>query len=147
MKILFTLLMTILLINCTSRRPSGTSSIQVVRFSQHPMFVDHHRRLVTVDKNGGTIDELEMYPDSGSGCDSYLFDSGEEYVLVDCNGQWFRIDKATGKLEKDEWTWRKELPSAGLGVFKRQRYDVHYELVTGEKISVNEVYKFKDPNE
>jgi hypothetical protein len=105
MRFLFIILALILFSGCTSSGPIDVTSIQVVRFNQHPWFIDHDRKLVTVNDKGETIDELQMYPDSGAGCNSYLFDSVGRYILIDCIGRWISIEKSTGEIKNEGWKW------------------------------------------
>lgn len=83
----------------------------IKRINQHPTLTDHGRLLVIMDKKGNNIDQLEIYPDSGDGCNTYLFDEASAFVVVDCNGQWVSIDKKTGKLKRLEWRWQEPLPN------------------------------------
>lgn len=134
-----------LLQSCAEKGPIDINSIQILRTRQHPIFVDHERILVTVDKNGRTIDEVDLYTDTGDGCDSYLFDSGSKYVLVDCNGHWFGIDKKTGKLKNEGWKWNNRLPEIHLGKFTRLDGELNYLFTRGTDFDLTEVYRYKDP--
>ena len=134
-----------LLQSCTESGPIDINSIQIVRTNQHPIFVDHERKLVTVDKNGKTIDELDLYPDTGDGCDSYLFDSGSKFVLVDCNGHWFGIEKKTGELKSEGWKWNEKLPDIHLGKFIQSDGEVNYLFSSVTDFELTEVYRHKDP--
>jgi hypothetical protein len=147
MRFLFIILAFTLFDSCTPGGPIDFTSIQIVRFNQHPWFIDHDRKLVTLDNKGEIIDELKIYPDSGAGCNSYIFDAVGRYILIDCNGQWFSIEKSTGQIKNDGWKWWKPLPSHQLGVLRRQDKEVNYKLVVEKKTSMRDVYKYKDPNE
>lgn len=145
-RFLTTILIVILLDSCSNVGPVDINSIRIIKTNQHPFLQDHDRKLVTVDKNQKTIDELQIYPDSGDGCDSYLFDNHSEYILVDCNGQWFSINKMTGTLKNEGWKWNKKLPDNCLGKFQTADNDSVYRYSPGTNFQANDIYKYKDPS-
>lgn len=134
------------LYTCSSVGPVDIGSIRIIRVHQHPFLGDHDRALIIVDKNGTIVNKVELYPDSGSGCAAYLFDSDNHYILIDCNGQWFTVDKQTGTLNKNEWQWRKKMPDIRLGRFVLDKDSV-YAFSSGRNFQESDVYTYKDPNE
>lgn len=133
--------------SCSNVGQVDVDSIRIEKINQHPTLVDHDRKLKTVDKNQKIIDELQIYPDSGSGCESFLFDSGSKYILIDCNGQWFSIDKVMGTLKNEGWKWNEKLPDNPLGKFQTSNKASSYIYSPGATFKENDVYKYKDPNE
>ena len=131
--------------NCSNSRQVGIHSIRIEKFNQHPFLSDHDRKLITTDGNQRIIDELEIYSDSGSGCDSFLFDFGSKYIIIDCNGQWFSIDKNTGALKNEGWKWDEKLPDNPLGKFQATEDVSNYIYSPGTNFSKSDVYKYKDP--
>jgi hypothetical protein len=121
------------------------ASIQILSVDKHPFLVDHRKELITLGKDGKRIDSLKLYYDSGSGCNSYLFDNKEYYTLIDCNGSKYRIDKRNGKISFEIWEWKKDLPQNYIGTFKFVNNE--YKVTEEETISIEKVYKFKDPND
>lgn len=130
---------------CAQSNGIDITSIQIRRTQQHPFFVDHKRVLATLDKNGWTIDEIELYPDTGDGCDSYVFDLKEKYVLVDCNGRWIVIDRTTGEINDEGWKWNEELPNGRLGRFSLDVESENYKFESDLSFRKADVYRFKDP--
>jgi hypothetical protein len=102
--------------------------------------------LRTINKDGSIIDRQELYLDSGIGCDSYLFDNDQTFTVIDCNGNWFSIDKKTGKIQNNGWQWKKELPNNYVGTFMISWGQIEYSLVKEHGLTVEEVYRFKDPS-
>ena len=146
MRFLTTILIVILLHSCSNVGQIDINSIKIIKTNQHPFLRDHDRKLITVDKNRKALDELQIYADSGNGCESYLFDSDFEYILVDCNGQWFSIDKITGTLKNEGWRWNSKLPDIYLGKFQATDNDSVYFFLRGTNLQPNDVYKYKDPS-
>ena len=137
----------ILLDSCSTTGQVNVNSIKIVKINQHPTFADHDRKLITTDKDEKTIDELRIYPDTGKGCESFLFDSDLVYILIDCNGQWYSIDKKTGTLKKEEWKWNEKLPDRPLGKFQTLSSESNYIYSTETNFNESDVYKYKDPGE
>ena len=138
-------ILTVVLLNsCSDPEQIRVDAIKILKVNQHPFLSDHERKLITVNKANQLIDELFIYPDSGAGCESYLFDGDDAYIMIDCNGQWIRIYKASGKLEKDGWRWGEKLPDSYLGRL-RARKDSVYDFASGTLVHEKEVYRFKDP--
>jgi len=140
-----TILIVILLDSCSNVGQIDVNSIKIIKTNQHPFQSDHDRKLITVDRNQKTIDELQIYADSGDGCESYLFDSDSKYILVDCNGQWFSIDKTTGTLKNEGWNWEQKLPEVYLGKFQTVDKDSIYLYSPGTIVQKSDIYKYKDP--
>jgi hypothetical protein len=136
-----------LLDSCSNVGQIDVDAIRIEKINQHSTFADHDRRLITIGKNQKVIDELAIYPDSGTGCESFLFDSDSKYILIDCNGQWFSIDKATGTLKNDGWKWNEKLPDNALGKFQTSDKAPNYIFSVGTNYKENDVYKYKDPSE
>lgn len=139
------ILTVVLLNNCEEPERIMVSAVKIIKVNQHSFLSDHERKLITVNKANQIIDELLIYPDTGAGCDAYLFDAEDAYILVDCNGQWIRIDKSGGKLKMDGWNWGKKLPDNYLGLFHTVRKDSIYKYTSQTRVQEKEVYRFKDP--
>lgn len=138
---------------CTSCKTTSVreeitrENIAIKKIEQHPFLSDHKKQLVVIDNTGKEIDDLKMYVDSGEGCDSNLFETDVSFVLIDCNGQWFSIGKKTGRINKEPWEWKKPLPGVYVGTFVSKRGKDFYEINRISDISLESVYKFKDPND
>lgn len=70
----------------------GDISVEVLRIEKRFFQEQYHRTLVTIDANSNQIDEQQLYWDI-SGCYCYLFDDSDTYTLIDCNGEWYSIQK------------------------------------------------------
>lgn len=137
-------LLAFLLHSCFSVEQLEVAAIRIEKIDQHPTFPDHNRKLVTVDKSHRVIDALVLYPDSGNAWESFLFDSISRYSLIDCNGQWFSIDKATGRLKNEGWKWNEKLPDTRLGRFSMPHEGSSYVYSSETDFNEDSVYKYKD---
>lgn len=91
------------------------------------------------------LDQETLYCDYDHGCTTFLYDVDNYYILIDCNGQWFRIVKASGAIEKEQWSWQKPLPTNYLGTFVISPNDSMYTLRKGVPPTIETVYQYKDP--
>ena len=132
---------------CDEKEQICHESIRITRIHQHPILVDHGRKLVIAKRIGFVLDEQELYGDPGEGCNAYLFDDKkkQQYILIDCNGQWLSISKESGKINTMGWLWEEEFPEYYVGTFNRAAGEWDYDLVKEEKLTKGMVYKFKDP--
>jgi hypothetical protein len=138
---------------CASCNPTALKikimpeNIKVRKIDKHPFLSDHRKRIVVMDNAGTEISSMKMYIDTGEGCDSNLFEIDTAFVLIDCNGQWFYINKKTGRISKETWEWRKPLPGEYVGTFISKPGNDFYEINKRGNISIDSVYKYKDPND
>lgn len=148
MKPIVRLFIVVLLFNnsCSSLNSFITTkdNIKVVKYQQHPFLIDHLKKLVVI-KNKKVLFEIETYPDPGSGCQSYLFEESDHFILIECNGMRYKIEKKGGKIVKDKWTWMEPLPVNYIGTFVRSTGD-EYKLLYKAPKDLKEVYIFKDPD-
>ena len=145
MKLFLFIILTYFLVGCISNVYTKDSII-IIKEGNHPYLKDHCKRLLVVDGDGALIDGIKLYCDTGGGCNCYLFDTDNTFTLIDCNGQWYRIDKINGKISKDKWEWKKPIPRNYVGTFFNTLSN-NYNLVEDTNgTSIDEVYKFKDPN-
>ncbi|POY34988.1 hypothetical protein C3K47_17165 [Solitalea longa] len=80
MKVWTIILIHVLLTSCSEVEQIDVNSIRIVKVNQHPFLADHERKLMTVDKKSKTMEVLTIYPDTGEGCEAYLFESGSKYI-------------------------------------------------------------------
>ena len=135
------------LIKLYSQEQLDYDFIKVVKVSKHPFLTDHCKRLQTIDDEGNVFDEENLYCDPGSGCNSYIFEASQEYIVIDCNGQWYSINKVTRKIEDIGWKWQNDLPENNIGFYKSVKGAVEYKLVLTNELKKENVYKYKDPKQ
>lgn len=135
------LILTIGILSC-SHNMIDKNSILIKKVDRHPYLKNHGRKLIV--KSGMIFNhKIDLYGDPGEGCNSYLSENDSSFILVDCNGEWYSIDKTKGKINRLGWNWNKDFPEKFVGVFKSVDGEIYYEL--SEKF--NDIYKFKDPND
>ena len=91
------------------------------------------------------IDREELYCDGGFGCDAHLFERDDQFVLIDCQGQWYGIEKNTGQIDRLGWNWKEEPPENYLGVFSRQPAVLYRFSLSEDRPTLEELYRVKDP--
>ncbi|MBK7037200.1 MAG: hypothetical protein KBF42_03850 [Chitinophagales bacterium] len=130
------------LISCSTQSQINSNSI---RIDQHPFLVDHCKQLSVYDTGGKQINNVKMYCDPGEGCNSYLFETKENFIIIDCNGQWFSVNKMNGVITKETWQWERPIPDNYLGTFVRGSRGEIYSLIKEDSFTIIDIYKFKDP--
>jgi len=135
----------IILVGCnTTVEEIKTSDIKIFKIDKHPFLVDHKKKLV-VELPDKSVNEILLYSDLGSGCNSHLFEDEKYFVLIDCNGQKCLIDKKIGTITKPEWTWQEPLPEKYICTYTRDIGDEYKRIQL--KPTMKDVYKFKDPGD
>ena len=135
-----------LFVSCMSLQKQDTfplENIKVVVNDPHPFLRDHFRQLQTVDKKGNVIDFDSLYPDTGRGTSTFLFLDSNAYIVIDCNGTWFSIDKSNGQITDLGWLWEETLPTKYYGEFVYTGKD--YVLEKRDSVKPADVYIHKDP--
>lgn len=137
----------ILSLSCTKRVVSDESCVKVMHVQQHPFLIDHNRVLVTLNFEGDTIDSVNLYPDTGNGCETHVFSVENQLIATDCNGFWYTIDKSDMKIKNDGWKWEFELPKNYIGTLIYDKYTNDYTLEKKTSgIGMKDVYLYKVPD-
>ncbi len=99
------------LISCKENvsRKLTASDIRIELEKNNP-FLSEFKRTLEVNVDGDS-EQAELKFDSGSGCNSYLFEEENRFIITDCDGTWYTIDKSTHKISPLGRYWRK-LPKA-----------------------------------
>ncbi len=123
-----------------------STSIIITSVNHPPIDPDHCKNLKIVDPvTNEVVDQEILYCDYDLGCTTFLYDEDNYFILIDCNGQWFRIDKVSGAIEKQQWTWQKPLPTNYLGTFVMSLTDSQFSLRKNVTPTIETVYQYKDP--
>ena len=143
MKKLISLFILVQFLSCSQvEKNIDLSSLKIKVINQHSFLTDHDRLLIVQNEND-IIDKFELYSDAGSGCETYVFENDSAFTLIDCNGQWFSVDKVSGQIEALDWAWQKQLPENRKGAFVFDKSLNEYKLID----TVGKIYKYKDPKE
>ena len=122
------------------------NDIKIIHLKDHPILVDHEKAIV-VEQKGKRIDQIKGYTDTGVGCDAYLFEEKTQFIVIECNGTIYSINKTGGKIKNEEWSWMNPLPKNYVGTFIHQRGSNEYTLIHKPPQSLEEVYQVKYPND
>ena len=139
------ILLSIFIASHTYNSAITPEDIQVLKIKKHPLLVDY-TKLLRITQEGNILDEEPMFQDPGAGCPSSLFEEEEAYILIECNGFWYSIDKQKGKITVLGWKWEAPLPKHYLGTFMRS-YEAPYTLIQQATIQPTDVYLIKDPDQ
>ncbi len=90
-----------------------SNQIKVQAYNHHPFLIDHDRRLVIISEDGHVIDSQLLFPETGEGCSSALFQNGNDFRFVDCDGDVYQIDSKKGTIEGVDWDWKVAQPDKG----------------------------------
>ena len=138
------LILIFFLFSCGNSGPIDATGITIEKTENHPILSDNCRILRTKNTEGQTIDEQEIYCDPGSGCDVHLFENGDDFTLIDCNGQWYSIQSSSGIISKEDWSWMKVPPGKCLFRFSGGT-DAELSKSKLDAPILEEIYQFKDP--
>lgn len=127
--------------SCSNQEPISAESIVIETHSEHPFLKDHCKLLKTLNAEAETIDEVEIYCNPGSGCASYLYEDELKFIMIDCNGEWYEILKATGTIKDAGWHWLED-PEMDFVC----KYSSSGKKTTPQQLDLEEIYQYKDPN-
>jgi len=139
MKKYFLFLSIIIFYCCTQNKPHDLK-INIKVKDQHS-YLNDHKRILFVEDHGNTIDSIELYSDTGDGCNSALLDYDSCFILVDCNGSYYSINKTSGKIKLIDWKWKQDYKNNFIGIY----YYVAPNPIYYFKSDWEDVYKYKDP--
>jgi len=140
-------LISVALVSCVDREhPTGATeannlTLAIEKRDQHPFLADHSRVLVA-QFQGRKIDEVEIYPDPGTGVPLHYVSTPEKITAVDGNGVWYQITKSG--IEKIGWEWMKPLPKGKVWRIARNP-DGDYQTTDAESMDLGDIYIYKDP--
>lgn len=80
--------------------------------------------------------------DNGTGANSYLYETAKEYILIDCDGSWFSINKEKENINLLGTFWLKPPPKNYLGTFILTSTKKRVNFVREEKVDLNDIYKY-----
>lgn len=138
--------LTILFISCKNNEERiKLEAISILVENQHPFLMDHSRILFVKNSKSKEIDREELHIDVDGNTPAYLFEDNNNYILIDADGRWYYIDKATGKVKKDDEYdpfVRKKLPKNYIGTFIFNQKKNEYDLKMRKAINESIMYKF-----
>ena len=103
---------------------------------------EYKRYLVISSKDNEELESVLLKDDNGTGANSYLYEDTEKYIIIDCDGSWYSINKKTGDLNLIGNFWLKNPPKNYLGTFMLASNNKKVNFIKQEKIKLNDIYKY-----
>ncbi|VFB03542.1 Uncharacterised protein [Chryseobacterium taihuense] len=89
-----------------------------ISLKKNHQFLREYQRYLTITSTDGTkLSSIELKEDIGTGANSYLFEKANDYILIDCDGNWYSINKKNGAINLLGNFFGKKLPDNYLGTF------------------------------
>lgn len=118
--------------------------VDVAIVERHPFLVDHGRQLV-IRAEGTVIATQSLYPDAGDGrATTSIYREGDDIIVIDCNGSWFRFAWNTRRLTSIGWKWLETPPKDYIGTYRYDKHADKYVLDT-TPVQSYDLYRHKDP--
>jgi len=103
---------------------------------------EYKRYLVISSKDNNELESVMLKDDNGTGANSYLYEDVENYIIIDCDGTWYSVNKKTGDLNLIGNFWLKNPPKNYLGTFMLESSNKKVIFIKQEKIELNDIYKY-----
>ncbi|GEM_PF-3509719 len=103
---------------------------------------EYKRYLVISSKDNNELESVRLKDDNGTGANSYLYEDVENYIIIDCDGTWYSVNKKTGDLHLIGNFWLKNPPKNYLGTFILTSSNKKVNFIKQEKIKLNDIYKY-----
>lgn len=117
----------------------SAEEVRIVAVDSHPFLADHKREL-QIPRADGSIDKVGLFPDFGPGCSAFLFRDDQGFVLIDCNGYWYFLNREEGGVRDYEWRWNADLPDEYIGVFAWDRNESYILEAETRRPSKEDIY-------
>ena len=112
----------------SSSKEINVDSIRIITVNQHAVLSEHCRKLLIQNKAGHVVDEENLYCPGGQTCAANLYDTGSTFTIIDCNAQWYVIQKSNGDLEKQQQPDKTTIPEGYLGAYTWDEASQSYNL-------------------
>lgn len=120
--------------------PNFTISISLKK--SHQFLREYKRSLTIVSSNNSKISSIELQSDIGTGANSYLYDQITNFLLIDCNGNWYSIDKKNGDVSLIGNFWGKKNSDYYLGTFLLEHKDSKIKFIKQQNLTLEDIYVY-----
>lgn len=103
---------------------------------------EYKRYLVISSRDNSELESVRLKDDNGTGANSYLYEDEENYIIIDCDGTWYSINKKTGDLNLIGNFWLKNPPKNYIGTFKLISSSKKVNFIKQENIKLVDIYKY-----
>lgn len=122
--------------------PVANFNIEMKLEKNNSFLREYKRYLVISSKGNNELESVMLKDDNGTGANSYLYEDVENYIIIDCDGAWYSINKKTGDLNLIGNFWLKNPPKNYLGTFMLESSNKKVNFIKQEKIELNDIYKY-----
>lgn len=144
----YLILLFLILVSCNKKdqniysMPVKNFNIEMLIEKNHLFLREYKRHLIISSKDNEELKSLRLKDDNGTGANSYLFEDEKNYIVIDCDGSWYFIDKKTGKINLTENFWMKSPPKNYLGTFLLTSTSNKIIFVKEKNIKSEDIYKY-----
>ncbi|UKB85393.1 hypothetical protein LF887_07160 [Chryseobacterium sp. MEBOG06] len=144
---IYYILLVFILLHCSEKKdiykiPLSSFNVGISLTKNHLFLREYKRYLVISSKENNELESLRLKDDNGTGANSYLYDAGERYIIIDCDGTWYSIDKESGRINLIGKFWMKLPPTTYLGTFSLTSTKHKVKFIKEENIKLNDIYKY-----
>lgn len=137
----------LLLISCNKNKhvykiPLTKVDVGIALQENHLFLREYKRFLVTYSKENTELESVRLTDDNGSGANSYIYDNGNAYIIIDCNSSWYSVDKETGGISLIGSFWLQSPPDNYLGTFLLTSSMKEVRFMKEKNINFSEMYKY-----
>jgi len=108
----------------------------------HQFLREYKRFLKIISPINSEVISIELQSDIGTGANSYLYEDAKSFILVDCNGNWYSINKKNGSIILIGNFWKKKIPYNYLGTFLLEKNDHKIKFKKQKNIALEDIYVY-----
>ncbi|AZB00015.1 hypothetical protein EG359_10435 [Chryseobacterium joostei] len=147
-RIFFLILFSLTLISCSEKK-QNVYKVTLVNFNigivlkKNHLYLKEYKRYLTIfSKKNEELESIKLMEDNGTGANSYLYQDKNNYIIIDCDGSWYSIDKKKGNISLIGNFWLKEPPKNYLGTFMLTSDSNKINFVKQEEVKLSDIYKY-----
>lgn len=145
---IYLILLFFILVSCGKNDNNGYKmsvknfNIEMSLKRNHLFLREYKRDLIISSKDNEELKKINLKEDNGTGANSYLYENEEEYIIIDCDGSWYSINKKTGNINLIGNFWLKSPPENYLGTFVLKSPSNKVNFIKEKNIKLNDIYKY-----
>lgn len=113
-----------------------------IELKKNNALLREYKRFLIISCKDNVLDKVELQSDIGNGVKTYLYDTELNYIVIDCNSNWYTINKKNGKINYLGEFWMKPTPKKYLGTYVLFSNKKNVEFIIEKNINLKDVYKY-----
>lgn len=140
-------LIILFLVSC-GKNDKNTYKMSVKNFNiemslkRNHLFLREYKRDLIISKSNEKLESIKLKEDNGTGANSYLYEDETNYIIIDCDGSWYSINKKTGNISLIGRFWLKSPPKNYVGTFILTNTSNKVNFIKEKNINLNDIYKY-----